>query len=72
MDIDHKLSNKISVILINLLLQLKNFTNVEKDENNDLSNLEHNDQEEFSTVRNNMKSKCLSMLHLNTSSLQKF
>ena len=72
MDIDHKLSNKISVILINLLLQLKNLANVEKDENNDLSNLEHNDQEEFSTVGNNMKPKCLSVLHLNTSSLQKF
>ena len=68
---DNKLSNIINVNLKNLLLQLNNLTNDEKDKNNDLPNSKYKDQEYFSTLNNNTKSKCLSMLHLNVSSLQK-
>ena len=53
------------------MLQLSNPTNEEKDENNDLPNSKYKHQEYFSTLSNNMKSKCLSVLHLNISSLQK-
>ena len=46
-------------------------SNDEKDENNDLPNSKYKDQEYFPTLSNNIKSTCLSMLHLNISSLQK-
>ena len=68
-NIDNKLSNKINVNLKNLLTNLNNPTNDEKDENNDLPNSKYKDQEHFSLVNNNMKSKYLSMLHLNISFL---
>ena len=70
-DIGNKLSNNTNVNLKNLLLSLRNLKNDEKYENNDLPNSKYKDQEYAFTFINNMKSKCLSILHLNISSLQK-
>ena len=53
--IDNKLNNNINVNLKNLLLQLNNLTNNEKDENNDLAKSKYKDQEYFSTLSNEAK-----------------